>query len=157
MYGVMTTYDQRPVAIVVIDEFVISVIESDYGSQLGSLDELKQFSPESPSIIYVDIPLSREALDEITRIKIEDKIAEHAQIQLYQPHPMLVIGFQNRQQSYRSRLGKSAAKEDYEQWLTQNQKQSDDVLVEPFNGRYGRVWLVFDNNGKYLDYILDGL
>jgi hypothetical protein len=153
MYGVMTTYDQRPVAIVVIDEFVISVIESDYGSQLGSLEELKQFSPESPPIIYADIPLSREALDEITRIKMEDKIVEHAQIQLYQPHPMLAIGLQNRQQSYRSRLAKSAANKDYEQWLTQNQKQSDDVLVAPFNGRYGRVWLVFDNNGRYLDYI----
>jgi hypothetical protein len=50
-------------------------------------------------------------------------------------------------------LAKSAAKKDYEQWLTQNQKQSDDVLVAPFNGRYGRVWLVFDENGKYLDYI----
>ena len=153
IYGVMITYDQRPVAIVVIDEFVISVIEKDYGSQIDSLAELQQYSPESPPIIYVDIPLSHEALDEITRIKFEDNIPEPAQIQLYQPHSMLVIGLENRQQSFLGRLQKSAAKVDYEQWLAQNQQQPGDILVAPFNGRYGRVWLVFDKNGKYVDYI----
>jgi len=153
VYGVMTTYEQRPVAIVLIDEIVLSVLESDYGSQLDSLAELKQYSPESPPIIYADIPLSREAIDEIIRIKFEDKIPEQAQVQLYQPLSMLVIALENRQQGYLARLQKSDAEQDYQQWLAQNQKAPEDILVAPFNGRYGWIWLLFDNAGKYVGYI----
>ncbi len=40
----------------------------------------------------------------------------------------------------------------YDQWLEQNQKSPDEVLLGVFNGRYGRIWLVFDSNAKYLDY-----
>ena len=153
VYGVMTTYEQRPVAIVLIDEIVLSVLESDYGSQLDSLAELKQYSPESPPIIYADIPLSREALDEVIRIKMEDKIPEQAQIQLYQPQSGLVTGLENRQQRYLERLQKSDAEQDYQQWLVQNQKNPEDVLVAPFNGRYGWIWLIFDKAGKNVGYI----
>jgi hypothetical protein len=83
----------------------------------------------------------------------EDKIPEQAQIQLYRPQSMLVLGLENRQQSYLQRLQKSDAKQDYRQWLAQNQKQPEDILVAPFNGRYGWIWLLFDKEGKYVDYI----
>ncbi len=152
IYGVVTTYDQRPVAIVVVDEFVVAAIESDYGSQLDSLDELKQYSPESPPIIHAEIPFDTEALNEITRIRREEKIAEHAQMQLYRPHSVFVTGLQSRQQSHRRRLEKPDEKQKFELWLTQNLKQPHDVLVAPFIGRYGSVWLVFDQDGNYLDY-----
>jgi hypothetical protein len=31
-------------------------------------------------------------------------------------------------------------------------KSEDEVLIARFNGRYGSVWLVFDLDGRYLDY-----
>lgn len=155
IYGVATTYEQRPVAIVVVDEYIVAAIESDYGSKLESLDILKQYSPESPPIIHAEIPLNEAALKEITRIRVEEKIAEHAQMQLYRPHSTFVISLRNIQQKHLRRLRAVAAKEDYEKWLVQNQKRSDDVLVAPFIGRYGRAWLLFDNDGRYLHYILD--
>jgi len=152
IYGVVTTYEQRPVAIVVVDEYIVAAIESDYGSQLDSLDDLKQFSPEIPPIIHAEIPFDMELLNEITRIRREDGIAEHAQMQLYRPHSVLVMGLRRLQPSHLRRLEKPEVKQKYEHWLAQNLKQPDDVLVAPFIGRYGGAWLVFDRDGNYLDY-----
>jgi len=137
---------------VLIDQFVISTVESSYGSQLESLEELNRFSSETPPIIFADIPLSREVLDEVIRIKIENQIPEVAQIQLYQPPSMFVTGLKNRQEFFLTLLGLSTALAGFESWLEANQKQAADVLLAPFNGRYGRVWLLFDQNAKYLDY-----
>ena len=152
IYGVVTTYQQKPVAIILFDEFVVSAIAKDYNQQLDSLDELKQYSPERLPIILMDVPFSSEELKEITRIRVEENIAEHAQIQHYRPHSALVSGLLKLQPAQLRRLGKPAAKQDYQQWLAQNNKQADDILVAPFIGRYGRAWLVFDNEGKYLGY-----
>ena len=152
IYGIVTTYQQRPVAIVLIDQFVVSTVESSFGSQLESLEELNRFSSETPPIIFADIPLSREALDEVIRIKIENQIPEVAQIQLYQPPSMFVAGLENLQEFNFTLLGKSTATAGFESWLEANHKQRADILVAPFNGRYGRVWLLFDRNGRYLDY-----
>ena len=37
-------------------------------------------------------------------------------------------------------------------WLQQNGKTEDEVLIERFSGRYGNVWLIFDLDGVYIDY-----
>ena len=150
-YGVHTTYEQRPVAVVLIDDFVIPAVESDYGNQMKSLDELHQYSDETLPIIYAYLPLSREALNESNRIKIEEQIIEHAQIQLYQPTGKLMEALQERQPRFFDRL-ESDERNEYVNWLELNNTAAGDVLIAPFNGRYGRKWLVFDKNAKYLDY-----
>ena len=153
VYGVATTYQQRPVAIVLIDQFIISTVADSYGSQLNSLEELKQYSSETPPIIFVDMEVTREALDEVMRIKVEDKIQEASQVHLYQPHSMLVKGLENRQQGYLDLVERWGAKDMLEQWLEQNNKQQAEILIAPFNGRYGVVWLIFDQEAKYRDYL----
>ena len=37
-------------------------------------------------------------------------------------------------------------------WLQQNGKTEEEVLIERFMGRYGNVWLIFDLDGVYVDY-----
>ncbi len=152
VYGVVQTYEQRPVAIVLSDDVLIPVVEADYGSQIDSLDELKRYSPESPPIIYMEIPRSPEELKELIRVRNEDKIPGHAQMRLYQPHSVLVAGLQKKRKIQLDRIKKTPANKDYDQWLVDNQKQSDEVIIAPFSGRHGRMWLLFDNEGKYLDY-----
>lgn len=152
VYGITTTYNQRPVAIILADEFLIPAIESDYGSQLESISELDKYSAESPPIIWSEIALDRAVLDEVTRIKLEQKIVEYAQVQLYQPPERLVSGLQKRQINTMKILQLSGAELRYEQWLQQNNKKPDEVLLGVFNGRYGRIWLVFDSTAKYIDY-----
>ena len=153
IFGITTTYQQRPVAIVLIDQFMLGTIESSYGSQLESLDYLNQFSSETPPIIFADMLQTREALDEVLRIKFEDGVPESAQVHLYQPPAMLQKGLQERQSNYLPLLEKFGASERMKQWLQTNQKQQEDVLIAPFNGRYGLIWLIFDAEATYLDYL----
>jgi hypothetical protein len=40
----------------------------------------------------------------------------------------------------------------FDAWLEQQGQSEDEVLVAPFDGRYGRVYLVFDLEGKYQNY-----
>ncbi|MEE8365777.1 MAG: hypothetical protein V3R76_08320 [Gammaproteobacteria bacterium] len=152
IYGVVTTYEQRPVAIILIDDFVISALERDYGSQLESLEDLNRYSSETPPIIYANIPYDRDVIEEITRIKTELGITEHVQIQLYQPLSKLVSGLEIRQPNYLGLIDDFGQGSDYEHWLEKHNRQPDGILVALFRGRYGEVWLVFDRDGKYLGY-----
>ena len=153
VYGIATTYQQRPVAIVLIDPFVISTVADSYGPQLNSLEDLKQYSSETPPVIFVDMELTREALDKVMRIKLEDKIQEASQVHLYQPHSMLVKGLESRQQDYLGLVERWGAKDILEEWLEQNNKQQAEILIAPFNGRYGVAWLIFDQEARYQDYL----
>ncbi|MDH3536835.1 MAG: hypothetical protein OER87_13910, partial [Gammaproteobacteria bacterium] len=66
-YGVYATYTQRPVAIVMIDEFVLSAIPQQYGGRLKSLEDLRQYSDEHPPIIFAEMPTTEEGIAEINR------------------------------------------------------------------------------------------
>jgi len=150
-YGVFLTYTQRPVAIVVIDEFVIPATMEQYAGKLASPDQLKQYSDEKPPIISAVLPFERETLAEINRIKLEDGVLEHAQLQLYQTRSGLTAALKSNQVVYMSRMG-TLQRSRFDAWLEQQGQSEDEVLVAPFNGRYGRVWLVFDLEGKYFSY-----
>lgn len=151
-YGVYVTYTQRPVAIVLIDEFMVPTIMEHYGGKLESAEQLKQYSDEKPPIIYADIPLDTEKLAEINRIKLKDKVLENAQLNLYRPQSELAEGLRERQQLFASRLDTFGHRPGFETWLREHDKSEDEVMIAPFDGRYGKVWLVFDRDGKYLSY-----
>ena len=151
-YGVYATYTQRPVAVILIDEFVLSAIPEHYGDQLKSLDDLKQYSDEKPPIIFADMQLTNEEIAEINRIKIEEKVLEHAQLNLYQPKSKLKEGLRERQLMFGNRLDSYKARDSYKAWLQRNNKTEVEVMIAPFGGRYGRAWLVFDTEGNYLSY-----
>ena len=151
-YGVYLTYTQRPVAIVVIDEFVVPAIMEHYGGKLESPDQLKQYSDEKPPIIYAHLPLEKKALDEINRIKEEEQILDHAQLQLYKTRSELAAALKLNQTVYMSRLDHYKHRDRYEAWLKHHEKSADEILIARFDGRYGVVWLVFDLDGRYLDY-----
>ncbi len=151
-YGVLTTYAQRPVAIVLIDDFVVSAIPEQYRDSIESVDELRRFSDEHPPIIFADLPNTTEGLDEVQRIKLEEKILEHAQINLYAPRERLAEALQTRQVRFGERLDFYNKRDRYEAWLQQNGKTAEEVLIAPFEGRYGRIWLVFDSDARFISH-----
>jgi hypothetical protein len=151
-YGVYTTYNQRPVAVVVIDQFMISSTLEHYAESLSSASELERFSDEKPPIIYSDFPLDREGLEEVQRIKLETQVLEHAQMNLYRGRPELKTGLQKQQMIHFERLDISQSRELLDQWLEENQKAIDEILIAPFQGRYGNAWLVFDEEANYLGF-----
>jgi hypothetical protein len=151
-YGIALTYTQRPVAIVVIDEFVVGTTMKHYGGKPESTDQLKQYSDEKPPIIFADLPLDKEVLAEVHRIKFEEKILDHAQMQLYKTRTELAAALKSNQLMYMSRLDHYKHRDRYEAWLKQQGKPEDEILIARFDGRYGTVWLVFDLDGRYINY-----
>jgi hypothetical protein len=123
-----------------------------YGDTLESADQLRQYSDEKPPIIYAEIPLDKDALAEINRIKIEEKVLENAQMDLYKTGAELTAALKSKQVMFMTRLDEHEQRDQYEAWLKQHGKSEDEVLIARFNGRYGSVWLVFDLDGRYLDY-----
>jgi hypothetical protein len=150
-YGVYMTYAQRPVAIVLIDEFVVPAIMEQYGNTLTSARQLYAYSDERPPIVYADLPLEHDKLEEINRIKIEQKVLEHAQLDLYRPDG-LTQALKERQLLFFGRMDKLGGREAFQAWLKENGKAEDEILVAPFSGRFGKAWLVFDPEGRYLSY-----
>jgi len=153
-YGVHTTYTQRPIAIVLLDEFVVPATMEHYGGTLDSASQLSKYSDEKPPIIYAKLPLDEARLKEINRIKIEDKVLEDAQMQLYRPQSELRAALVELQPVFNRRLDDYGSRGAFDNWLEAHGKSADEVLIAPFDGRYGKAWLVFDRQGKYLSYFL---
>lgn len=151
-YGVSLTYNERPVSIVLIDEFMVSATMEQYGGKLESEADLRRYSDEKPPIIYAHLPLEQEALAEAHRIKTEEKVLEIAQMQLYWPKEDFAKALKARQAMFSERMDLYGNRDEYEAWLRANGRSEDEVLVARFSGRYGNIWLVFDLEGKYLSY-----
>ena len=151
-YGIYSTYTQRPVAVVVIDQFVYSSTMEQYAGTLESTSDLQRFSDEKPPIIYSDFPLDREGIDEVQRIKIEDKVLEIAQIHLYRPRTELLAALHQRQFEVRDLLDSDGLQQTYSEWLQKNDKEEDEVLILRFSGRYDNAWLIFDLEGRLIGY-----
>ncbi|MDC1287461.1 hypothetical protein N8198_06205 [Gammaproteobacteria bacterium] len=151
-YGIYSTYTQRPVAAVVLDQFFYSSTMEQYAGTLESASELQRFSDEKPPIIYSDFPLDREGLDEVQRIKIEDKVLEIAQIHLYRSSSELLPALQKRQFIAQELLDSDGQRQTYSDWLQQNGKSAGEVLILRFSGRYDNAWLVFDLEGRLIGY-----
>ena len=152
-YGVHTTYTQRPVAIVMIPEFVVSATMEHYGDSLTSASDLYRYSDERPPIIYSDFPMTREGIKEIERIMTEEDVLAHAQTGLYRPHSELAAALQKRQAQALYLLEEKGLQQIFTDWLQQNGKTEEEVLIERFMGRYGNAWLIFDLDGVYVGYL----
>jgi hypothetical protein len=152
IYGVTTTHAQRPLAIVLIDEFLVSATLDTYGDQLKSSDELRQYSPEVPPIIYAEFPMTAEAVNKIHKIKIEQKIVEHAQMHLYKRFDGFVVALKQKQLRFFQQLDIYQKRNEFDNWLSLNKRQADAILIAPFTGRYGMKWLVFNHKGRLIGY-----
>jgi hypothetical protein len=151
-YGVYTTYTQRPVAIVMIPEFVVSATMEHYGNSLTSASDLYRYSDERPPIIYSDFPVTQEGIKEIERIMNEEEVLAHAQTGLYRSHSELAAALQKRQAQALYLLEEKGLQQMFTDWLQQNGKTKEEVLIERFMGRYGNAWLIFDLDGVYIGY-----
>jgi hypothetical protein len=130
----------------------ISATMEHYAGTLESTEQLRQFSAEKPPLIYSNMPLDREIIDEVKRLKREENISEHAQIQLYRPQAEFTVALRDRQANVLAQLKRGESEPEFDSWLESNGKTRDAVMIERFYGRYGNAWLIFDLDGKYLDY-----
>jgi len=151
-YGVYTTYTQRPVAVIVIADYVIPVTLEQYGTVIESASELQRYSDEKPPIIYSDYSMTGDQIGEVGRIREEHNALEQAQPQLYWPQSKFPEVLKKRQFNTLGLLESSGSKQAYTDWLQQNGKTAEEILLLRFEGRYGNAWLIFDLEGKLIGY-----
>ena len=155
-YGIHAAYSQRPAAIVILDNFVMPVTASEYGDSLKSLEELRQYSPESPPIIYSRVPDEASSGNSLQdkMVDLEGQVKNRALVEYYRPAEEIAPALRIRQERLRKRLKQQELEPAFGEWLESNGQSADSVLIEMFAGRYGTAWLVFDNAGDYLGYFL---
>ena len=155
-YGIHTTYTQRPVAIVMLQNFVMPVTTVEYGDRLTSLDQLHEFSPEKPPIIYAQVPQDANTDNAMQNLllSLEEQIKNRSVIAYYQPFEAFAPALRARQQKALESLRAAEMEADFDDWLDANDHSRESVMLEMFAGRYGTAWLVFDLDGRYLGYFL---
>jgi hypothetical protein len=151
-YGVHTTYTQRPVAAIVIADLMVTATMEQYGGKLGSVRDLQRYSKEKPPIIFADFPRTMEGIEESQRIKSEEGVQEHAQMEHYRTQPDLKIELARSQARLMGLLDILNGRPEFESWLQENGKQADEVYLEYLTARDGNAWLAFDRDANLLGY-----
>ncbi|MGB4246650.1 MAG: hypothetical protein WBJ75_02930, partial [Pseudohongiellaceae bacterium] len=85
LWGIMAVYQQRPVAVVFMDNSFYTVPALSITSQGISLDTLDEFGSERPVYVYVRRPVAGADLQRFEREVYASEIPPHEQVWLYQP------------------------------------------------------------------------
>jgi hypothetical protein len=151
-YGVSQVYNQRPVAVALIGQFMVAGTMEQFGGKLESASDLYQYSDQRPPLIYADLEFDQATLEELSQLRLWESVLEYLQLQSKNARSDFASGLRDRQQIFKVQLDAYAAREGYEAWLRQNDKRADEVMIARIAGRYSEAWLVFDLDGKYLSY-----
>jgi len=151
-YGVYTTYTQRPVAAIVIADLMITATMEQFGGKLKSASDLQRYSDEKPPIIFSDFPRTMEGIEQAQRIKSEEGVQEHAQMEHYRSRPELKTELARSQPRLQLLLDRLQGRPDFDNWLREHGKRADEVYLEYLSARDGTAWLVFDRDANWLGY-----
>lgn len=151
-YGISVTYEQRPVAVALVGQYMVTGTMEQFGDKLDSASELYEFSDERPPLVFADLQFDMDTLDELNHFKLWESVLEYVKKYSKQPRLEFAAALRDRQATFSERLDALKAREAYESWLRQNDKREDEIMVTRIAGRYGEAWLVFDTDGKYLSY-----
>ena len=151
-YGIHVTYGQRPVAVAMIGQYVMSGTMEQAGSKIESASDLYQYSDARPPIVYADLQLDQRALEDIVNIDLWANVLEYVQKHAKDPRAELTAALRKMQPAFFEMLEQLDSREAFDAWLEQNDRQKDEVMISRLAGRYGEAWLVFDLEGRYLSY-----
>ena len=151
-YGIGQVYNQRPVAVALVSQYMLAGTMEQFGGKLKSASDLYRYSDERPPLVYADLQIDESTLEELTEIKLWESVLEYLQLPSKNTRAEFAAALKDRQSMFSEQLDLLDAREVYEGWLLQNDKKADEVMIARIAGRYGEAWLVFDLDGKYLGY-----
>ena len=151
-YGVSQVYNQRPVAVVLISEYMFAGTIDQFGGKLESASDLYQYSDERPPLVFADLKIHEATLEELSELKLWESVLEYLQLPSKNTRSEFAVALKDRQRMFSDQLDSLRARGAYEAWLQQNEKDADEVMIARIAGRHGEAWLVFDLDGKYLSY-----
>ena len=151
-YGILQVYNQRPVAVALVSQYMISGTTEQFGGKLESVSDLHQYSDERPPLVYADLQFDQATLEELAQLNLWESVLEYLQLPSKNTRSEFAVALKDKQRIFSDELDAFNKREVYEDWLRQNDKKADEVMIARIAGRYGEAWLVFDLDGKYQSY-----
>jgi hypothetical protein len=151
-YGIAQVYNQRPVAVALVSQYMLVGTMEQFGGKLESASDLYRYSDERPPLVYADLQIDESTLEELSELKLWESVLEYLQLPSKNTRSEFAVALKDRQRIFSDQLDLLDARSAYEDWLRQNDKKADEVMIARIAGRYGEAWLVFDLDGKYLAY-----
>lgn len=153
-WGIKTIYEQRPIAVVFLDNSFYTVPAAALSIQGIDLDVLEEFGDSKPVYVYVQRPVAGEELERFTREVEQNRIPPHEQAWLYQPLP------QNFATVIRSSVDVEEVlerypemKSDIEHLLNKTDSRLEDYYYLPLTSRYRNILLIFDAQGSLVETV----
>ena len=153
IFGIITIYQQRPVASVFWDGSFYVVPASVVEDKNISIRLIENLSDRSPALIYAKKPTQLKGL-ELMLEKIKDAVAPHHQPDLYRPlsdsFPEL-LSYQLDMTFVMER--NERVKKSMEVFLSNRVENMVDFAYFPLQAKYHNIILIFSMKGELIDFI----
>jgi hypothetical protein len=154
IWGIFTVYQQRPVAVVFWDDSFLTVTAADLKRVNYPLEQLQQFSPLNPPLIYAEKPTSTEGLKQLLANMRDTEIAPHHQTDLYRPLNEHFAAIASQQLPMDDILKNNPAMRSQRDKLLNNSKRSPHELQYfSLKAKYHDSILVFTAQGEFVGYL----
>lgn len=154
VWGVMTIYSQRPVAVVYWEDSFMTVDAVDLNRFGYPLEQLHQFSTANPPLIYAKKPTSGEGLKQLLAKIRDTAIAPHHQTELYRPlseHFADIAPYQLKIDQVLEH--NPALRPLLEDLLAKTQHAQGDLQYFPLKAKYHDIILAFTPQGELIGHL----
>jgi hypothetical protein len=153
-YGIHTIYSQRPVGIVFWEGKFSTISAQAMDDQGVDLNTFKQFSNQSPPIIYAEKPTSVEGLTALLKVIKEQKIPPTQQLNLYRS----INNFLPKVLEHSIDINEiishnSDMAEQLQSLLKQTKTKKPDNSYLVLESKYQNIILVFSANAEIIGYL----
>ena len=152
IWGLLTVYSQRPVAISFWEGHFYPVKMEDLRANEADLEQLKELSHQKPAIVYVRHPETDDEKAGVVMFAFAEGMSEHQLFFLFSPlekhidelFEASVINLPNTDEKFQINKAR---------WFEKTGMSEKDVTFIPFSGNYGNSILILDRKGELLDSI----
>lgn len=154
IWGVITVYQQRPVAAVFWEDKFYTVPAQALENQQYDLNLLSRYDDKIPALIYAEKPATTEGLAQMMHAMMEGHYTPFQQTDLYRPIGQYLEEISNHQIDIHEVIeANPSMKESLNELLKDTGSSIDDNIYITLESRYRNIILVFDQQGKVSGHI----
>lgn len=154
IWGVLTVYQQRPVAAVFWEDKFYTVPAQVLENQNYDLNLLSLYDEEIPALIYAEKPSSTDGLTQMMHAMMEGRYTPFQQTGLYRPINQHLEEISKHQIDIHEVIEANASmKESLNELLKDTKSSIEDNIYIKLESRYRNIILVFDRQGKVTGHI----
>lgn len=149
IWGVLTVYQQRPVAAVFWEDKFYTIPAKVLEDQQYDLNLLSLYDEEIPALVYAEKPTTTDGLTQMMHAMMEGHYTPFQQTDLYRPIGQYLEEISKHQIDIHEVIESNPSmKESLNELLIDTGSSIDDNIYIKLESRYRNIILVFDQQGK---------